>query len=251
MYDDPHTTQSHVTQSHVTQSHITQSHMTESRAGESWQDEEFWAAFDEPYDTENRPTPWYRKFARVFAGLAVLGMVATGALIPWGTLIDRLDNISDPFEIREYAESVVDESAYAELVTDMLVRPIGTPGVGGFVSNNPATGLITVDHRGWDPDDLRSVVDHEIGHLIDFAAWGPDSAAGERRGGLGSEAWAECASVDAGSRNADGGLGDTQYHCTNDELAIYQATMDELGEVCSRWGERSCLEVSALRLDGR
>lgn len=218
---------------------------------ESWQDEEFWAAFDEPYDIENRPLPWYRKFARVFAVFAVGGMIATGALIPWGTLLDRLDNISDPIEIRDQAQLVVSESPYQSLVTDMRVRPIATPLIGGFVSNNPASGVVTVDLRGWDPDDLRSVVDHEIGHLIDFAAWGPPSAEGERRGGLGSEAWAECASVDAGSRSTDGGIGDSPYHCTDDELAIYQATMDELGEVCSRWGEQACLTVNALRRDGR
>ena len=65
---------------------------------QSYADDEFWAAFDVDDDYVPR-TPWYRKTARVIAALVIAGLVATGVLIPWGELVDRLDNVSDPGEI--------------------------------------------------------------------------------------------------------------------------------------------------------
>ncbi len=228
--------------------HADDGHVTSAAGDPYWQDDDFWAAFDEPYDIENRPRPWYRKFARAFAVIAVAGMIATGALIPWGTLLDRLDNISDPIAVREFAAEVVEESPYGFLVTDIHVRSIDTPEIGGWVSNAPPTGIVTLDLRGWDPDEMRSVVDHEIGHLLDFALWGlPGATSAEvRRGGLDSEPWAECASVNAGSRKTDGGPGDNAYHCTAAELAVFQRVIADLGPICPSWGDLPCVQVEVL-----
>ena len=82
--------------------------------------------------------------------------------------------------------------------------------------------MITLDRIGWEAEDIRSTTAHEIGHLLDFAAYGNQA---ERRDGLGSEAWAECAAVDAGFRTTDSGFGDTAYHCTDTELEQYQFSL--------------------------
>lgn len=208
----------------------------------SYADDEFWAAFEVDPDYVPR-VPWYRKTARIFAVLFVAGLVATGALIPWGELIDRLDNVSDPDEIRLIADEVVDESPYGWLVTDVRVRDIPDSTTGGFVFSNPPDGIITLDRIGWDPQELRSTVAHEIGHLIDFAAYDNEFA---RRDGLGSEAWAECAAVDAGFRKTDGGFGDTAYHCTSEELEQYRFSMSMLGEICALWGDQECRPIQPI-----
>ena len=208
-------------------------------------DDEFWAAFDVDPDYVPR-TPWYRKSAKLIAALVVAGMIATGALIPWGELIDRLDNVSEPQEILLVAEEVVDESPYGWLVTEVRVRDIPDSTTGGFVRSSPADGIITLDRVGWDPEQVRSTVAHEIGHLLDFAAYG-DLA--ERRDGLGSEAWAECAAVDAGFRTTDSGFGDTAYHCTDSELESYQFSVSLLGEVCATWGDSECRPVAPINAD--
>jgi len=213
--------------------------------GTDYRDEDFWAAFEVPDDYVPR-TPWYHKTARVFAVLIVAGMIATGALIPWRDLIDRFDNLSRADEILELSDQIVEESPYGWLVTDVRVRDIPDSTTGGFVRSSPPDGVITLDLNSWDPDDLRSTVVHEIGHLLDFAAYG---SALERRDGLGSEAWAECAAVDAGVRRTDRGVGDTEYHCTATELAQYQFSVSALGEVCKTWGDRECRLVTPMELD--
>lgn len=205
-----------------------------------WADDEFWAAFDVEPDPD-RPKPWYRKTARWVAALIVLGLLGTGALNTWGTVFDRLDNVSDPVDIRELAEETVAESPYAWLVERVQIRDIPAQSVAGFVHSSPADGVITLDLIGWEPDDLRSTVDHEIGHLLDFAAYG-DSV--ERRQGLPSEVWAECAAVDAGSRNLDGGTSSTGYYCTSTELEQYRFAVSSLGEICRPWGETICRSVT-------
>ena len=205
-------------------------------------DDEFWAAFDVDPDYVPR-TPWYRKTARLMAALIVAGMIATGALIPWGELIDRLDNVSEPDEILLVADEVVAESPYGWLVTDVRARDIPDSTTGGFVISNPADGIITLDRIGWDPDEVRSTTAHEIGHLLDFAAYGDQQL---RRNGLGSEAWAECAAVDAGFRKTDASIGDSPYHCTDEELAQYQFSVSLLGEVCRPWGEPECRAVAPI-----
>lgn len=210
-----------------------------SSADSDYADDDFWAAFDEVEDYVPR-TPWYRKTARLFAVLFVTGLIATGALIPWGEFIDRLDNITDPIEIRMVADEAVADSPYGWLVTDVIVRDIPDSRIGGFVRSNPPDGVITIDFHSWDADDLHATVVHEIGHLLDFAAYGNQA---ERRDGLESEAWAECAAVDAGLRRTDGGIGDSEYHCTVDELDSYRFSVSLLGEVCKTWGDGECRVV--------
>jgi len=208
-------------------------------------DDEFWAAFDVEDDYVPR-TPWYRKTARVMAVLFVTGMLATSALLPWGEWIDRLDNVSDPEEILLVANEVVAESPYGWLVTDVRVRNIPDSTTGGFVMSNPPDGIITIDQIGWDPEEVRSTVAHEIGHLLDFAAYGSQT---DRRDGLGSEAWAECAAVDAGFRRTDSDFGDTAYHCTATEFDQYRFSVSLLGEVCKTWGDLECRPVRPIQLD--
>lgn len=206
-------------------------------------DSDFWAAFDEAEEyAANRPPPWYRRFARFFAVLFVAGMIATGALIPWEELIDRLDNVSEPVDIQAVADEVVAESPYGWLVTKVNVRDILSSDVGGFVTNSPADGIITVDLIGWDQDELRSTVAHEIGHLLDFAGYGTDAL---RRNGLESEVWAECAAVDAGFRRTDGSGADQVYRCTETELDQYRFSVSLLGEVCAPWNGE-CRVVSPI-----
>jgi hypothetical protein len=212
---------------------------------QTYADDEFWDAFNVEDDYVPR-TPWYRKTARLFAVLIVAGMIATGALIPWGELIDRLDSVSEPEEILLVADQVVAESPYGWLVTEVRVRDIPDSTTGGFVLSNPADGVITLDRIGWDPEELRSTVAHEVGHLIDFAAYG---RLAERRDGLGSEAWAECAAVDAGFRRADSDFGDTAYHCTGDELEQYRFSMSLLGEACKSWGDQECRPIGPIEIE--
>ena len=104
--------------------------------------------------------------------------------------------------------------------------------VAGFVHASPADGIIVLDLNGWDPEELRSTVAHEIGHLLDFAAYG-DSP--DRRTGLESEVWAECAAVDAGHRRLDGDSATQVYRCTEAELENYRFAVSLLGEVCAPW----------------
>jgi len=211
----------------------------------SYADEDFWAAFEVDDDYVPR-VPWYRRTARIFAVLFIVGMVATGALIPWGELVDRLDSVSEPVDIRSTALEAVQESPYGWLVTDVRVRNIPDSTTGAFVTSNPPNGIITIDQIGWDTDDLRTTVAHEIGHLIDFAAYGDQV---ERRDGLGSEAWAECAAVDAGLRRLDDGIGESVYHCTAEELEQYQFSVSLLGEICKSWGNQECRSISPINAD--
>lgn len=212
------------------------------RRGEYWEDEEFWAAFEVDDDYVPR-VPWYRRTAQVLAAFVIAGLIATGALVPWGELVDRFDNVSDPIELRTLADEYVAESPYGWLVSDVRVRNIPDSTTGAFVISNPPDGIITIDLIGWDPDDLQSTVAHEIGHLLDFAAYGD---AAERRDGLGSEAWAECAAVDAGFRRTDGSIGDSPYHCTDSELERYRVSVGALGEVCTTWGAPECRMVDVI-----
>jgi len=214
----------------------------ENDPSESYADDDFWAAFDVEDDYVPR-VPWYRKAARLYAALFVAGLIATGALIPWGELLDRLDNVSEVDEILLVADEVVAESPYGWLVTDVIVRDIPDSTTGAFVRSSPPDGIITLDKIGWDPEELRSTVSHEIGHLIDFAAYGSQL---ERRDGLPSEVFAECAAVDAGFRRLDSSPGDTEYHCTETQLEQYQFAISKLGEICKTWGDRACEAIAPI-----
>lgn len=209
-------------------------------------DDDFWDAFDEAEEwARNRPTPWYRRLAGWFGALFVVGLLATGALLPWGELFDRWDNVSEPFDILAIAEQTVEESPYEFLVEDIRIRDIVPSGVAGFVHSAPADGIITIDLIGWDPEELRSTVAHEIGHLLDFAAYGTSP---DRRDGLESEVWAECAAVDAGFRSTDPASADQVYRCTPTELEQYQFSVSLLGEVCAPWNGE-CRMVSPIEAD--
>ncbi len=195
--------------------------------------DDFWDAFDEAEEwAANRPRPWYHRVGVIIAGLFILGMLATSALLPWGQFVDRIDNVEGPIEIQQVADETVAESPYGWLVEDVRIRDIVPSGVGGFVHSAPGDGIITIDLIGWDPEELRSTVAHEIGHLLDFAARTTD---GDARNGLETEVWAECAAVDAGFRRTDPGSATQQYRCTPDELEQYRFSVSLLGEVCAPW----------------
>lgn len=217
---------------------------------EPWADDDFWQSFNDADSWEayeaNRPTPWYRKLAGVFAALVVAGMVATGALLPWGEVVGGIGDLREPNEIAAFANEFTAASPYGWLVEEVRVRDIFAAEVGGFVTNNPPDGIITVDSRPWGEDDLRSLMAHEIGHLLDFAVWGP---AVERRGGLESEAWAECAAVDSGFERPHSAPRGSPYHCTDDELAVYLAVVADLGPVCKSWGSGECRSVQVISAD--
>ena len=153
-----------------------------------------------------------------FAGAFALFAGSFGALI--NSVADRAD-FDEPGEIRAAAFGYAAESEWGWLVTDILIEQIEGPTVGAFVRNNPPDGVITIDLRPWNDDRLHELVDHEIGHLLDFAMWEP--ADPFRNGGIGVEAWAECAAVFAGTRGIDGTNADEQYHCRADDLATFEA----------------------------
>ena len=140
----------------------------------------------------------------------------------------------------------MNESPYGFLVTDVRVVPIPQGNVAAFVTNNPPDGIIQLDFRPFSEDRIRELMDHEIGHLVDFALWEPRDP--DRTSGLGAEAWAECAAVDAGTRRIDGFDPGGEYHCFADELEIYESTLGELTEICARWGDRECRSAEEIGL---
>ncbi len=199
--------------------------------------EEFAELFREPDEPVVRRVPRWSRAVAVFVALAMVAGTA-------GFLIDQLLNqaqLQEPAEIRAHAIERVAESEFGWLVTDIVVVPIDGPRIGGRVRNNPPDGIIEIDLRPWSRNRLDRLIDHEIGHLLDFTAW--ERGDSDRRGGLEVEAWAECAAVDAGTRRVDGDRADERYHCRTDELEIYQATVATLGEVCRVWGEPECRPV--------
>jgi len=132
-------------------------------------------------------------------------------------------------------------SRWGWLVDGLAVVDIPAPRVGAFVTNNPPDGLIQIDRRPWTEDRLDELMDHEIGHLLDFALWGRSSEG--RRNGLASEAWAECAAVDAGTRRTDAVDPGGEYHCFDDELVRYREAIAQITEVCKTWGDFECRVV--------
>ena len=185
-----------------------------------------------------------RRWARLIGVVAAVAMLAGTAAV----LVDAIRNfasIREPAEIRSHAFERIDESPWGWLATDVVVVDIPEPNVGARVTNNPPDGIITIDRRNWSGGRLDRLVDHELGHLLDFAVWG--SGDPDRRGGLGSEPWAECAAVEAGTRSVDRGDADERYHCFADEIEIYRKTVDSLDEVCRSWGEPECRAVDTIR----
>ncbi|MGI9608179.1 MAG: hypothetical protein ACR2P0_18755 [Acidimicrobiales bacterium] len=179
----------------------------------------------------------------------ILGVIVALAMIA-GTiafLVDQIVNraeLAEPADVRSHAAGRVAESPWGFLASDIVVVPIVNPDVGGRVENSPPDGVIQIDRRSWNRDRLDRLVDHELGHLLEFAVWGDRSVGnsapnvGERRGGLESEAWAECAAVDAGTRRVDGNNADERYHCRSDELETFRTVVAAIvatGELCVPW----------------
>lgn len=216
----------------------------------TYTDEEYEEYFGDHLAPEPRPRPAWKRWV---AGLIVAGVLLTG-ITTWIRVIDLGDSISDAEDIRTEALAMVEESPWAWLVDDVQVDAITNIDIGGYVQNAPPDGVIFIDRRPWDRDDLEETVAHEIGHLIDFAAF-PNSrlpvGGGEQgasamatanlpRGGLATEVWAECAAVDAGFRETDDDDATQTYRCTDAEYKRFRDTVSEFGDLCRQWGEPTC-----------
>ena len=172
--------------------------------------------------------------------LGIFLAMATGSVGFFGLFSAIITNpdIRDPAAIEAAAWDRVAESEFGWLVADIVVSPIDAPQVGAFVTNNPPDGIITIDLRPWDEARLDELMDHEIGHLLDFAVWEPFDDG--RTGGLGTEAWAECAAVDAGTRRVDNRDPGGEYHCFGEEIETFRSVVASVTEVCARWGNQEC-----------
>jgi hypothetical protein len=188
----------------------------------------------EPLAPKSRRLPvWAR-----FVGLFVAAAMSLGGVLALVDNVRTTPDVREPAEIEAAAWERVAESDYGWLVEDILIRPIDTFRVGAFVTNNPPDGVITIDLRPWRDGRLDELMDHEIGHLLDFAIWAP--GAPDRKGGLGTEAWAECAAVDAGIRRTDPRDPGGEYHCFGEELLTYRAALAAISMVCMKWGAEEC-----------
>jgi len=187
----------------------------------------------EPLPAQRRVPRW----ARVLGIFVAVVMFAGGVASLANEILTR-PTIREPLDIEEQAWSRVDESQWGWLVDGIVVVAIEKPRVGAFVTNNPPDGVIQIDRRPWTADRLDELMDHEMGHLIDFALWGAVSEG--RRNGLGGEAWAECAAVEAGTRRTDAQDPGDEYHCFPEELVLFQEAMAEVSEICKTWGDREC-----------
>lgn len=203
-------------------------------------DDEWDATFNDPDDDfVERPTP---RWARLLGAIAALAMLISSFAVVVN-VIQAVRQVSEPAEIVATSWDFVDTSDWGWLVSEVVVTPISEPDVGAFVTNNPPDGIIHVDLRGWDPGRLDELMAHEIGHLIEFAAYPPGHP--NPRGGIEREVWAECAAVDAGERSLDGDGEDAQYRCTAAEYAIFVDEMAAFTEVCRPWREPTCRRFDA------
>lgn len=214
----------------------------------TFSDDEY-AEFFGTDEIESAPKRRIGRRARLVGAVAAVAMLAGTATV----LIDAIGQfatIDEPAEIRQHSLDRIAESRWGWLASDVVVVAIPEPEVGARVTNNPPDGIITIDRRNWNGDRLDRLVEHELGHLLDFAVWG-DAPRDDRRNGLASEAWAECAAVAAGTRRVDGRNADERYHCYPEEFEIYQETVAGLDEVCSRWATPECRpatpDVATLR----
>ncbi len=214
--------------------------------GGEFTDEEFDEYFGTPARPEHqeRSVPWWARLAGEIVAVAMV-VGSAGYLV---TTISDFASLNDPQEIRLAALDRIAESEWGWLASEVVIVPIEEPRVGAFVTNTPPDGVIQIDLRPWGPDRLDRLVEHELGHLLDFAVWGAAVPA-ERRGGISSEAWAECAAVDAGTRAVDTTDVVGEYHCYAGELQVYEDQVAQLVEVCARWGERECRTLG-LGADG-
>ncbi len=204
-------------------------------------DEEYDALF---VDVEPLAPAGRRRLPRLVSLLGLF-VAATMLAVYVGDLVGGVAStptIREPAEIRAVALDEIAESPWGWLATEVRIESLPEPRVGAYVTNNPPDGVITIDLRPWTAAGLDELIDHELGHLLDFAVWG--TVADGRRGGIGTEAWAECAAVAAGTRALDRRDPGTEYHCYADEFAVYEAAVAELTEVCRNWGSRECRPVT-------
>lgn len=196
--------------------------------------EEFFGRDQEPLAPRARRLP---RWARPVGAFIALVMFAGGIASLANEILTR-PTIREPIDIEAQAWSRVEESQWGWLVDGIVVVDIVSPRVGAFVTNNPSDGVVSIDRRPWTEGRLDELMEHEMGHLLDFAVWGRVTEG--RRNGLGSEAWAECAAVAAGTRRTDATDPGGQYHCFDDEFVLFQEAIVEITEVCKTWGDLEC-----------
>ena len=199
--------------------------------------EEYFGGNPEPLAPRGSRLPrWARPVGLFIAAVMFAGGIASLA----NEVLTRPD-IREPIDIEEQAWGRVEESQWGWLVDGIRVVAIDSPRVGAFVTNNPPDGIVQIDRRPWTKDRLDELMDHEIGHLLDFALWGRGNEG--RRNGLESEAWAECATVAAGTRRTDAVDPGGQYHCFDHELVLFEEAMAKVTEVCKRWADQECRTI--------
>ncbi len=191
---------------------------------------------DQDDETPRRRVPLWAKLAALVASAAMVLSAAPG-------LVERVRNIgaiTDPIEIVAHADRYVETSEFGWLVSEVQIANLGEPNVAAFVYRNPADGVIVLDNRPWQPDDLDETMAHEIGHLLDFAVW--PQGRGDLRGGLESEVWAECAAVAAGERRLDGSRDNDVYRCRPAELEVFEVELAKARatQICRPWDEPEC-----------
>lgn len=199
--------------------------------------EEYFGGDPEPLAPRGRRLP---RWARPVGYFVAAVMFAGGIASLMNEVLTR-PTIREPIDIQANAWERVSESQWGWLVDDIGVIDIEAPRVGAFVTNNPPDGVIQIDRRPWTEARLDELMDHEMGHLLDFAIWGRSSEG--RRNGLASEAWAECAAVDAGTRRTDAVDPGGEYHCFDDEYELFVEALEAIAEVCKNWGDFECREV--------
>lgn len=202
-------------------------------------DEEYEEFFGDAQSTQPL-APRSQRLGRTprLVGLFVASAMALGGILTLADNVRTSPEFFSPAEIEAAAWAGVNESPLGWIVEDLVVQPIDRPEVGAFVTNNPPDGVITIDLRPWNAERLDELMDHEIGHLLDFALWEPRDEA--RKGGLGTEAWAECAAVDAGTRRTDPRDPGGEYHCFADEYDTFRNALQPVSQLCKRWGDREC-----------
>jgi hypothetical protein len=196
--------------------------------------EEFFGRDKEPLAPRGLRLPRWARPVGVFIALVMFA----GGIASLANEILTRPTIREPIDIEAQAWSRVEQSQWGWLVDDILVVDIDSLRVGAFVTNNPPDGVVQVDRRPWTEGRLDELMDHEMGHLLDFAVWGRVTEG--RRNGLASEAWAECAAVAAGTRRTDAIDPGGRYHCFDDEFVLFQEAVAEITEVCKTWGDLEC-----------
>lgn len=189
--------------------------------------------------------------ARVVAVITLMAVFATGVAAAIGALGTTRQVHSD--EVAVESQRYVDESPWGWLVSQVIVTTIEQSHIAAYVIEKRAAGVVYIDQRAWEAKDLEETIAHEIGHLIDFAAFGDGSEyEGPRRGGLESEVWAECAAVQVAAREVDGQGAKQTYRCTASELETFTSTMHAMDELCRPWDEVVCVAMKdGLPLGGR